>query len=549
MVEEINVTEGAILEALNNKVDLDGRNYPTCGLEEMIKKTCGTGRNIGDIFYTSRLDNELNGAVDADGAIYSVEAFTGEKSVPALLAEGKLPSVSMAEYESIVSANGSCRAWGWDGGDTFRVPTVKALLLTKEQAAVIGNGMTLGLTVGGDTGYGMAYGSSGLDALGSNFGHAVGSVRGTTPPTSVTVGVTTDPEKSGVVANLDVIEYRAMVQIATGVKEDATQLKEYKFNNPHFFGESMYSENAPYNASWLASNGTYNSSAVYPDMYTQLNSVELNGSLNVGDTIEIDGKTYVKRGLPVVLSTGTITDYDFVVNQNDQTFRLPLLNGEEDLPDWANAKEITIPYTSEANGYITGYSDGIGDVFYKINNTLVGETAGTDTWRSRGNIQLLVKNGDVFSLENGTTLETDFNFVPAIGNGSLYFYVGDTLQDPAVINAGHVLTNLATKTNSIQAAAASMPSSRYIDLTLLASGSTYTAPANGWVYVNKQGGANQFFNLNNVTKDYAVNEITSASPFGLLIMLPVGKGDVFRTDYNLNGTTNLFRFVYAEGEN
>jgi hypothetical protein len=53
----------------------------------------------------------------------------------------------------------------------------------------------------------------------------------------------------------------------------------------------MYSENAPYNASWLESNGQYNASSVYPEFWTQLTGVELNGSLNAGNTIEISGKT------------------------------------------------------------------------------------------------------------------------------------------------------------------------------------------------------------------------------------------------------------------
>lgn len=94
-------------------------------------------KNIGDIFYTSRLDNELNGAVEANGDVYAVADFTGAQSVPVLLADGKLPYVSMEEYESIVSANGSCRAWGYDGGDTFRVPTaekMKRVLVAKKEA-------------------------------------------------------------------------------------------------------------------------------------------------------------------------------------------------------------------------------------------------------------------------------------------------------------------------------------------------------------------------------------------------------------------------------
>ena len=56
-------------------------------------------RNVGDIFYTARTDASINGAVPADGSVYNVSDFTGENAVPALLAAGKLPYISMAEYE------------------------------------------------------------------------------------------------------------------------------------------------------------------------------------------------------------------------------------------------------------------------------------------------------------------------------------------------------------------------------------------------------------------------------------------------------------------
>lgn len=55
-------------------------------------------RNVGDIFYTARTDAALNGAVPADGAVYQCADFAGENAVPALLAAGKLPYISMAEY-------------------------------------------------------------------------------------------------------------------------------------------------------------------------------------------------------------------------------------------------------------------------------------------------------------------------------------------------------------------------------------------------------------------------------------------------------------------
>ena len=101
--------------------------------------------------------------------------------------------------------------------------------------------------------------------------------------------------------------------------------------------------------------------------------------------------------------------------------------------------------------------------------------------------------------------------------------------------------------NTEWASIAGKPSDRYVDLQLQASGAQYTAPANGWVYINKNGSANQFINLINVTKNFGVNNITSASSFGLLSIIPVNKGDIFSLDYNLDGSTAFFRFIYDEG--
>jgi hypothetical protein len=96
------------------------------------------GRNIGDIFYTSRLDTELNGAFECNGGTYSTGDFSGNQSIGNLLSGGKLPYVSLAEYESVVTANGSCRAFGWDGGTSFRVPTLKDVYIEAGTASSAG---------------------------------------------------------------------------------------------------------------------------------------------------------------------------------------------------------------------------------------------------------------------------------------------------------------------------------------------------------------------------------------------------------------------------
>ena len=98
----------------------------------------------------------------------------------------------------------------------------------------------------------------------------------------------------------------------------------------------------------------------------------------------------------------------------------------------------------------------------------------------------------------------------------------------------------------------SMPSSRYIDLTLGADGSTYTAPVNGYFYVKKdftKSGQYIWFILYNSTD--AVMDITFwGSNSGFIgAFIPVSKGSKVKIHYNASGDTKLCRFIYAEGEN
>lgn len=91
------------------------------------------------------------------------------------------------------------------------------------------------------------------------------------------------------------------------------------------------------------------------------------------------------------------------------------------------------------------------------------------------------------------------------------------------------------------------PSNKYIDLTLGASGATYTAPANGWFQLTKSTTASgQYINI-------AVNKISTqthstGSGQNLAVFAPVLRGANVGVYYTAGGTTSGFRFIYAEGE-
>lgn len=92
----------------------------------------------------------------------------------------------------------------------------------------------------------------------------------------------------------------------------------------------------------------------------------------------------------------------------------------------------------------------------------------------------------------------------------------------------------------------SLPSNRYIDWTLGATGTSYTAPANGWLHVSKASTAsNQYITAIHSTRQ---DIVWSASAQVQYLLSPCIKGEVVRVDYTVAGATSVFRFIYAEGE-
>jgi hypothetical protein len=99
-------------------------------------------------------------------------------------------------------------------------------------------------------------------------------------------------------------------------------------------------------------------------------------------------------------------------------------------------------------------------------------------------------------------------------------------------------------------ASCAMPSDKYIDLVFGGNGTTYTAPANGWValYCSCNGGGAEI-GLRNVTKSYGTNHYTFKENYHEFEILPVARGDVFSVNYGGVLTIHYFKFIYAQGEN
>lgn len=131
----------------------------------------------------------------------------------------------------------------------------------------------------------------------------------------------------------------------------------------------------------------------------------------------------------------------------------------------------------------------------------------------------------------------------------------DLLNKPDLSAKADVdLSNINTTGKSF-ASGLGMPSSRYMGLTLGASGTTYTAPANGWflLYMHTTtSGSNNWAQLINDSKNNFVSRISADISNDFSIYLPVNKGDIVLLQYkniDLSNSWNKFRFYYAEGEN
>ena len=154
---------------------------------------------------------------------------------------------------------------------------------------------------------------------------------------------------------------------------------------------------------------------------------------------------------------------------------------------------------------------------------------------------------------NSTTVQ------PAATQMYLYFYVGEftqtAIQNTAGLNAslfnGKVDRDAQNfnSTGKAYLSGLGMPSDNYDDLTLGASGATYTAPANGWFTLNKlTSNTNQYGNLVNETTGMNTTNQQSTSGSNVRVYLPAKKGDVIKCSYSAGGTLQWFRFVYAKGE-
>ena len=266
----------------------------------------------------------------------------------------------------------------------------------------------------------------------------------------------------------------------------------------------------------------------------------------------------------------------FVYNSSANTVRLPkvtgILEGTIDANALGDLVEAGLPAHTHTRGTmnITGSFDNSGlayeadaptGAFYtkatgqpsNQNRDNVGYTYGFKASRSW--------TGSTSTPNYTTDINTTSTVQPQTIKGYYYIVVATSTKTDIEVDIDNVVTDLngkadtdlnnVTDTAKVMISGYSLPSNKFINLTLGASGTTYTAPANGWITLrkiaNSDGSAgDKYIDIYNRTSAIAAHN-NGAYSFQFICTIPALKGDIIQINYNATGKTILFRFIYAEG--
>lgn len=217
----------------------------------------------------------------------------------------------------------------------------------------------------------------------------------------------------------EAVQYPYFIQVATGVEESVDVTREIELNNPFSLLDYKWSEYEITNASWLLSNGQFNSGATYISVYNLL--------------LEIYNGTVAKEGVSVKLSTESFDDTDFVLNTDDTTFRLPI------------KVKLASGNAVVGNGMTLGVTNGANNfgVSWQSNQPRLDASTGSYGGNA-GQIPSSYGSTPTATQNIGVTIDPTKSGIETSSSGlKLYFYVGETIQDANVIAASNALTTLA----------------------------------------------------------------------------------------------------------
>ena len=426
-----------------------------------------TTLDIGDIGFTQMAIDETKGKRRVlNGQVIIQEQYVQFTNIiKESVALNPDLACTEAEWQTAVtmSTNGVCEKFVIDDeAGIIRLPKYPTYLdLTNntssvasktQTVSVYGNGKSLGM-YDGSRNFGLSASGNAQYANTGGYNKTVGTaVSGTHVTDSKAWGVVKDSTTSGLTGSVTIpaiagvtsekIKGTYFIQVATGAETEDNITNEIELNNPFFYGMSQYFKMTPNNISWLKSEGQYNAKAVYTAYYEWLLKI-----YNGVETVE---------GINVLTVNEEYTDYDFVLNLTDETFRLPLKNGQEGMfggsvtvtnsavSVYGNDKQLGLTTSGTSTNIGLGWNGAYacygpyksGNLPQDIASVTTGsmDAVGVTTNASQSGL-----TGSVTSTAKYTASTT------APAGWSLYYYIGETVQNANLVNIGRIQETMATK--------------------------------------------------------------------------------------------------------
>lgn len=188
------------------------------------------------------------------------------------------------------------------------------------------------------------------------------------------------------------------------------------------------------------------------------------------------------------------------------------------------------------NGIDTYIHRALPNCFYQATQPIVKDI---------DNYWFNTETGKFYETKNSGTSWSEFKAIPAFtitfDNGTI-----TSLKSCGVYNfVNSNATNLSNYGRQI-ISGLGKPSNKYIDLTVGASGTTYRAPANGYIYCNGHANASPaYISIDIPNSQYCgINGVAGYDLTTNQIALKLGDRFTLRYD---NTTINAFRFIYDKG--
>lgn len=297
------------------------------------------------------------------------------------------------------------------------------------------------------------------------------------------------------------------------------------------------------------------------------------GSIDFNETsITIDGNLWwqgaVKRGFTnetywqaMVSELGACGK--FVLDSENETIRLPKITkfteGTSDLNALGDLTEAGLP--NAVGGVLQAYAgqvsffDGVSGVFSATRTApVMASQAGTGPNRISGFRFDASRSSPIFG--NSDTVQTQsisvyvYIVIANAQKTSISVDIDEVMTDVNNLESNKANKDFSNVTDSAKVimAKASMPSTRYIDLTVGGSDSTYTAPADGYFCITGSPSSAQACELSLINR--TANIISTAQNtigWALRIFIPCSKNDIVALNYSSIFNVASFRFIYAQG--